>query len=162
MANPDSPIAFFITWTVYGTFLQGDSRWWRKRQAGQQPPQPHLTQWHRDRLNHEVILLNQQHRDAVETGITKHCEYRGWKLWVANPRTTHVHVVVTAADYSGETVRDQLKANGTRAIRQIDDQFINRPVWTTSGDVRFVKSEDELARVIEYASEAQDRMNRGK
>lgn len=24
--NNDDPIAFFITWTVYGTFLQGDVR----------------------------------------------------------------------------------------------------------------------------------------
>ena len=37
--NNDQPIAFFITFTVYGTFLQGDARWWRSRTNGTQPPQ---------------------------------------------------------------------------------------------------------------------------
>lgn len=54
----DEPVGYFITWTVYGTFLQGDARWWRKRTAAEQPPQPLLEQWHRDRLKHDVILLN--------------------------------------------------------------------------------------------------------
>ena len=27
----DDPLAYFITWTVYGTFLQGDERWWKAR-----------------------------------------------------------------------------------------------------------------------------------
>ena len=54
----DEPAGYFITWTVYGTFLQGDSRWWRKRAGGERPPQPLLEQWHRDRLKHDVILLN--------------------------------------------------------------------------------------------------------
>ena len=44
----DEPAGLFITWTVYGTFLQGDVRWWRKSNAGEQPPL--LEQWHHDRL----------------------------------------------------------------------------------------------------------------
>ncbi len=34
--NSDEPLAFFYTWTVYGTFLQGDVRFWRKRRKGEQ------------------------------------------------------------------------------------------------------------------------------
>ncbi len=43
--NDDEPIAYFITWTVYGTFLQGDVRGWRERQKGEQLPQPRLADW---------------------------------------------------------------------------------------------------------------------
>ncbi|MEZ6112471.1 MAG: hypothetical protein R3C99_15870 [Pirellulaceae bacterium] len=50
--SDNDPIAYFITWTVYGTFLQGDHRGWRKRGKGYQTPQPLLAQWHRQRLNH--------------------------------------------------------------------------------------------------------------
>jgi hypothetical protein len=32
--NSDDPIAYFITWTVYGTHLQGDERGWRRRRKG--------------------------------------------------------------------------------------------------------------------------------
>ena len=42
MDNDGEPVGYFITWTVYGTFLQGDLRWWRKRNAGELPPQHFL------------------------------------------------------------------------------------------------------------------------
>ena len=158
----DEPLAYFITWTVYGTFLQGDSRWWRKRVGGAQQPQPLLQSWHRQRLNHDVILLNAAHRHAAEMEMSRHCELRSWKLWAASVRQNHVHVVVTAFGYPANKVRDQLKANCTRAIRQIDPQFIDRPVWTSKGDMQDVKREEELERVIDYVSVAQDRMGRGK
>jgi len=77
MAN-DEPIAFFITWTVYGTFLQGDSRWWRRRRHGSTAPQPFLERWHRDRLTHEIMLLSDNHREIVAAEIAQHAEYRGW------------------------------------------------------------------------------------
>ena len=158
MENDGEPVAYFITWTVYGTFLQGDSRWWRKRNAGELPPQPLLEQWHRDRLKHEIILLNDEHRHIVKCEIENHCNRRGWKTWVANPRTTHVHVVITTPGYAGATVRDQLKANCTRGIREADGRFVDRPVWTTKGDVQYLNTEDDLELAIMYAGEAQDRM----
>ena len=94
--------------------------------------------------------------------MSRHCELRSWKLWAASVRQNHVHVVVTAFGYPANKVRDQLKANCTRAIRQIDPQFIDRPVWTSKGDMQDVKREEELERVIDYVSVAQDRMGRGK
>ncbi len=155
--NGDEPLAFFITWTVYGSFLQGDNRWWRKRQQGEQPPQPKLAQWHRDRLNHLVLILDEPQRLAVVNEIARLCEYRGWQLWKAVARTNHVHAVVTATGYAGSRVRDQLKANCTRVLREQWAIFVDRPVWTTGGDWQCVNTEEELDRVILYVSEAQDR-----
>tara|TARA_R110002111_G_scaffold177322_1_gene243481 strand:+ start:122615 stop:122794 length:180 start_codon:yes stop_codon:yes gene_type:complete len=40
----DNPLAYFITFTVYGTFLQGDARLWRSRGKDSQPAQPFLEQ----------------------------------------------------------------------------------------------------------------------
>ncbi len=162
MEITEEPKGYFITWTVYGTFIQGDARWWRKKLAGEQAPQPQLEQWHRDRLNHEIILLGKNHRSIVEQQIEAHCEHRDWKLWIVNPRTNHVHVVVTAAGYEGKTVQDQLKANATGTLRRYDSQFVDRPVWTTKGDVQQLKTEEDLVSAIQYSGEAQDRMDRSK
>ena len=157
MSTNDDPIAYFITWTVYDTFLQGDSRWWRKN-GRSQPPQPLLEKWHRARLKHDVILFNEDHRDIVEGEIEKHCEHRNWPLWIANARTNHVHVVVTAVNYSGSKTRDQLKANCTRGLREQFKIFVDRPVWTVGGDWECINDEDELERAIIYVAEAQERM----
>ncbi|UUO08397.1 hypothetical protein M4951_08785 [Blastopirellula sp. J2-11] len=158
--NNDEPIAFFITFTIYGTFLQGDARGWRSRKDGSRPPQPLLERWRRDRLNHDILLLNDAQRTAVEKEIDRLCQFRSWKRWVANPRSNHVHVVITAAGYSGEKVRDQLKANCTRALRASWPAFVDRPVWSVGGDWKSINSEDDLEQVILYASESQDRKGR--
>ena len=152
------PLAYFITWTVYGTFLRGDGRWWRKKKKGTQPPQPRLEEWHRDRLRHEIILLSAGHRETVKSEIEDHCEFRQWHLWIANPRTNHVHVVVTAPGFAGDVVRDQLKANCTRGLREQDQRFVDRPVWTVRGDWQCVNTDEDLELAIQYAGEAQDRM----
>lgn len=157
MSSTAPPLAYFITWTVYGTFLQGDPRWWRKKRKGEQHPQPLLEQWHRDRLKHDVVLLNDDQREIVNAEIVRHCLHRQWKLWAANARTNHVHVVTTAQSVSGKIVRDQLKANCTRGIRENCKLFIHRPVWTVGGDWECLNNEQDLEQAILYVTEAQDR-----
>ena len=79
-----------------------------------------------------------------------------------NARTNHVHVVVTAKEYAGDKVRDQLKANCTRALREVDTAFEDRPVWTAKGDWKCINTEENLEQAIVYVNDAQDRMERGK
>jgi REP element-mobilizing transposase RayT len=157
MASGD-PLAFFITWTVYGSHLQGDLRGWRRRRKGEQLAQPRLAAWHQQRLNHDVILLSPEQRQVVEAACQRHCEHRGWHLWEAGARSSHIHVVVSANGYSGKTVRDQLKANCTRALRERWNQFRDRTVWTVGGDWDCINYEDDLEVVCSYVRDAQDRM----
>jgi REP element-mobilizing transposase RayT len=157
--NVDEPLAFFVTWTVYGTFLQGDERGWRRRRKGQQSPQPKLSQWRRDRLKHPILLLNDEQKSVVEQEIERHCQKRGWHSWSKSARTNHVHAVVTARGCAGSKVRDQLKANATRGLRENWEDFRGRPVWTALGDWECINTENELECVILYVSEAQDRMH---
>jgi REP element-mobilizing transposase RayT len=160
--SDDAPLGFFITWTVYGSFLQGDRRWWTSRGKGSQSPEARLEQWHRERLKHDVILLDGEQRSLVSSECKRLCNYRRWKLWIVNSRTNHVHIVVTAPNYSGANVRNQLKANCTRVLREKYPVFVERPVWTVGGDWKCLNSEDDLEQAIVYAGEVQDRMGRGK
>ncbi|MGB7326770.1 MAG: hypothetical protein WBD31_17980 [Rubripirellula sp.] len=152
----DKPLAYFITWTVYGTWLQGDERGWRRYRGGHEKPQPLLADWGRERLLHPVVLLDEHRRKLVSETIEYHCSLRGWKLWVASPRTNHVHSVVTARDCSGAKVRDQFKAYCTRMLRAADPLFRDRPVWSRGGDWQSINSEDGLATVVQYAGDVQD------
>jgi len=158
----DDPIAYFITWTMYGTYLQGDERYWTRRRQGEQIPQPRLVQWHQERLKYPILYHDEKQRQAVNEVCGQHCEHRGWKLWSVSARTNHVHVVVTAEDKSGKQVRDELKANATRVLREKWSAFQDRPVWTTGGDWKCINTEDDLEAVCLYVDEAQDRMDRGK
>lgn len=154
----DDPIAYFITWTIYGSHLQGDPLGWRRRGHGHQLPQPQLVAWHQARLKHSVTLLTPAQRNVVEMICRQHCGRRGWDLWEVNARSTHVHVVVTADGCSGKTVRDQLKANCTSALRERWSEFCDRTVWTRGGDWQCVNDEQGLEQICLYVREAQDRM----
>ncbi len=145
-----------ITWTTYGTWLPGDARGWRKRRAGHQPAQPRLEEWCRNRMNAPPVLLDVRGRETVERACSDHCLHRGWKLLAVNARSNHVHVVV-AADRDPQTVRDQLKANCTRALRRQTKPLIAERTWTRGGDCQILDSDEAIEAAIEYTLEGQDR-----
>ena len=114
----DDPIAYFITWTCYGTYLPGDERGWTKWHKGDQLPQPLLEDWCRDQMSETAVLLDHTQRDIVNQVVRDNCEIRGWTLPAVNCRSNHCHVVVTAVNDDGEQVRDQFKSWATRRLKE--------------------------------------------
>lgn len=153
------PLALFLTWTTYGTWLPGDPRGWRKWKRGERPPQPLLEDWCRDRMKEQPVVLTHEQRDAVERVIVEHAAIRGWLLHAVSVRSNHVHVVVSA-NAEPKKVRDQFKANATRVLRALPEPITNEKIWTRGGDIEFIDTEDDLEQVILYVTEAQDRMDR--
>ena len=152
-------ITYFITWTTYGTWLPGDARGWRQSHKGNQPPQPRLEAWCRNRLSEKPVILTELQRLKVEDVCRQHAQIRNWMLHAVSARSNHVHLAVTA-DKAPELVRDQFKANATRVLRQAPEAITNDKVWTRGGDCEVIEGEDNLARVVEYILEAQDRKDR--
>ena len=155
----NDPITYFITWTTYGTWLPGDPRGWRKKRQGDRPPQPRLESWCRDRMTECEVVLNETQRRKVEIVCREHATIRRWVLHAINARSNHVHLAVSA-DKGPKVVRDQFKANATRVLRQEPHAIRKDKIWTQGGDCEIVDGEEELERVIEYITEAQDRMTR--
>ena len=156
MSNERSdPITLFITWTTYGSWLPGDARGWRKWKRGEQQPQPLLEDWCKNRMKEKPVILDAQHREAIEEVIGEHARHRGWKLHAVSVRSNHVHVVVTVVPKIIKTnragdgikrVRDELKANATRVLRQLETPMANDKVWTKGGDVQIIDAEDDLVQ----------------
>ena len=117
---------------------------------------PILVQWRADRLKYPVILLDSSQREIVDAEIERLCNYRNWRLWTKKARTNHAHIVVTAKGYKGTIVRDQLKANCTRVLREHSMVFASRPVWTHGGFCECINTEEDLERLILYVDYAQD------
>ena len=126
--NTDEPIAYFITWTSYGTWLPGDERgWWHKCEW--HPANELFRQMAASEMKESPFTLSRDDRDIVEQTIAKHCDIRGWTLHTARARTNHVHVVVTAPGYKPERVRDQFKAWCTRKLKPTHpgrERFVDR------------------------------------
>jgi hypothetical protein len=159
--NPSDPIAFFITWTCYGTWLPGDERGWTRWHHGDQLPRPRLANWCAEQMKSDAVVLTPPQREIVETVVTEHCSIRNWILHRVNCRTNHCHVVVTAPDYDGEIVREQFKSWAKRKLKAYQKDVLRlrniREKWfTRKGSVRYLFDDDSLASAILYSGEVQD------
>ena len=154
------PVAYFITWTCYGTWLPGDDRGSTRSNRENLPPRPLLNDCCRDQMKESVVKLSVQQRIIVEQTIRDHTEHRDWQLHVANCRSNHCHVVVTAPNHSPTIVRDQLKSWCTRRLKESQRQnnvpVIRQRWWTRGGSSQMVFCDDSLARVVQYVREAQE------
>ncbi|MFO0939671.1 MAG: hypothetical protein U0930_02775 [Pirellulales bacterium] len=156
------PLAYFITWTCYGTWLPGDNRGGFKWKKGQQIPQPLLVDWVREELLEPPVFLDEAQRQVVENTIVDHCQRRQWHLHAKNCRTNHCHVVVTAKDRAGIEVRDQLKSWCKRKLKELQWTMagvellrLREHWWTKKGCVRLLFDNESLEAAVIYTLEAQ-------
>ena len=92
----DQPLAYFITWTTYGTWLHGDERGSFARGKGYEPASERRRLAAEALMTDDPVRLTPDQRAAVEAAIIDHCTSQGWDLHACNVRTNHVHVVVSA------------------------------------------------------------------
>jgi REP element-mobilizing transposase RayT len=155
------PLAYFLTWTTYGSWLPGDDRGWMEKPGQFRSPSPFRMSEARQAMAETEFTLSWPERQLVEDTIRNHCKLRGWELHAVNCRTQHVHVVVTAPNHHPKDVLNQLKAWCTRRLkeRQIDvltaTQEVRKNWWTQGGSKRRIYSRSSLDEVIWYALEGQ-------
>ena len=66
-ARPNEPpmpdaLAYFLTWTTYGTWLPGDERGWILRGSGFQAPRPVLQKLAGERMTEAPLALSDEQR----------------------------------------------------------------------------------------------------
>ncbi len=149
----EKPIAYFITWTTYGSWLPGDERGWRARgKPGIQQPDPKRKERAERLMSGDPVVLTLPQRTVVETTIKAHCDIRHWNLHAVNARTNHVHVVVTA-EAEPAKVMDQLKAWCSRHLNEQDGG--KKRWWTYHGSLEPINDEEHLVNAIQYTLERQ-------
>ena len=116
MAN-DTPIAFFLTWTTYGTWLPGDARGWVEYRNGFQLPDPILELECAARMTEDACRLGPHQRERVHKQLAETCKYKGWRLHAVNCRSNHVHVVLSSTAHP-KVIREQLKAWCSRRLNE--------------------------------------------
>jgi len=158
------PLAYFLTWPTYGTWLPGDERGWVKWHRGFQPPDAVKKLEAAARMAENACRLDRDERRLVETAIVACCGVRGWALHAVNCRSNHVHVVVTAR-VDPDTVREQLKAWCSRRLMEAAqnrggsvsrDGSVRTNWWAERGSQRYLNDEDSLEAAILYVRDAQD------
>lgn len=155
----EEPLAYFLTWTTYGTWLPGDERGWVEKPGQFRAPDPERQEAARRLMTEPALTLDMQQRSIVEATIADHCRIRGWQLHKVSARTQHVHVVVTAPGRDPEVVMDQFKAWCTRRLKERERSLGKAKVrlnwWTQGGSKRWLNDADSLEAAIRYVAEGQ-------
>ena len=150
----DDPIAYFLTWVTYGSWLPGDARGWVDYQHGWQAPDPIREREAGLIMAENVCILTREQREAVEAQIARTCAHRRWTLYAVNCRSNHVHAVVSAEGVSPKKIRLDLKAWTTRALKELGSERENW--WAERGSNRYLNSDDDLEAAILYVRDGQD------
>ena len=156
MANP---IAYFITFTTYGTWLHGhrigsiDSE---HNELGTPflPGDPTTEQEMRNRMTQPEYRLDAARRAVVLQTILEVARHRNWHIWAIHVRSNHVHVIVTALT-TPEKVMSDLKSWMSRRLRERFSEPADRHRWTDHGSTRYLWSESVLADKIAYVVDGQ-------
>lgn len=154
MSN-EGPIAFFLTWVTYGTWLPGDARGWVEYKHGWQLPRPNLEAECAAKMSSDACRLSREHRDAVERQVAETCDHRRWHLHAVNCRSNHVHVVVSAGQTAPKKIRVDLKAYTTRCLKALDQT--RDDWWAERGSIRWIYKDDDLESAVVYVIDGQDR-----
>ncbi len=155
------PLAYFITFRTYGTWLHGDDRGAVDRFHNCYgtpliaPDNGWLARNERVLSQHPVTLTDSQ-RDSIDYAIRQTCEQRKWLLRALNVRTNHVHVVLSSESNRPDRILNALKANATRQLRQSGSWLRADNPWSEGGSKRYVWTEMGLERVIDYVVNGQD------
>jgi REP element-mobilizing transposase RayT len=153
------PLAYFISFGTYGTWLHGDARGSVSRKQNQYgtphiAANPRLQRAELAQLKHPAIRLDSRQRPVVEQAIREVCTNRGYGLRAINVRTNHVHTVVSAA-IEPEPILQAFQAYATRKLRRARLLPPNVKPWTRHGSTPYLWKERHVERAIDYVINGQ-------
>jgi REP element-mobilizing transposase RayT len=147
-------LAYFLTWTTYGSWLPGDARRWvHKRGSAAMPyrePDSKRAQFARQLMKQTPVRLDSIERRTVGDAIRRACAFKGWALGALNVLSNHVHVVVTAAGERPECVMVCLKAWASRRLNESRGGGSGGRWWTRHGSTRYLNTPEALQQAVEY------------
>ena len=152
------PLAYFITFTCYGTWLHGEKQTSVDRFTNILGT-PFLTYNRakaylvKTQMSEDAYLLDYAKRKIVLNAILAVCNYRQWTVFAVHVRTNHVHVVIRAL-CAPELIMNTIKAYASRHLNEaLSERKKNR--WTRHGSTIYLWREEEIEATIQYVIRGQ-------
>ncbi len=148
------PLAYFITFTCYGTWLHGDKSTSVDRFTN--TPGTDFLSFNSKRLHlvkkgmpETPYFLDESRRKNVLQAIEEVCIHRKWVLLAAHVRSNHVHLVIHAIA-KPEQIMNTIKSYASRHLNKakLDECRVRR--WTHHGSTRYLWKETEVEATIQY------------
>ncbi len=142
-------IAYMLTWTTYGTWLQGDRRGWVKNGEILRPNES-LESVNRGQMKFGQTVLTKEQRISAVEAIMNEADGLKQKIFALAVCSNHIHLAAENINLPVGRVVSHYK-NAARLILQ--EQGFNGKLWSQGFDKRYCMNEKELAAKIAYICE---------
>jgi len=135
-----------LTWTTYGSWLQGDERGWVKNGRILQPDNKlYLT--NKQKLNGTPVKLKEAQKRLVKEIILAESKRINQKICAFTVCSDHIHIVAESCSESISQIVQRYKRVSTYALQK---NGFNGKVWTKGYDKRYCFSVKDLRIRINY------------
>jgi len=141
-------IGYMVTFTTYGTWLQGDKRRYVKDGVTYEGNEQ-LYNANQEAMRQDAARLNQRQKEIVKRAIIDEAKELKQNIFAILVWSNHVHIVAENIDETIGKVTGRYKAAATKALRETG---IEGKVWTKGFDKRYCFNEEELRARIEYVN----------
>ena len=139
-------LGFMITWTTYGTWLQGDERGYVKNGLIH-PGSKGLMQTNKQLQLQDAVQLSKVQQQVVRKAIIKEAALQGHHICALSVQPTHVHIVIVYTPEPISTTVAYYKKAGRLALKCMG---YTGKLWTRGYDKRFCFDEESMKYRIKY------------
>jgi REP element-mobilizing transposase RayT len=139
-------LGYHITWTTYGTWLQGDSRGYVKN-GETLPANKALYESNQNQQIQDTVKLPWHQQEIVRLAIIKQAEMLNQQIYALTVKSTHVHLVVECTPEPIAKIVAYYKNAARQALKTAGREG---KVWTAGYDKRFCFDTEALERVVRY------------
>jgi len=139
-------IGYMVTWTTYGTWLQGDKRGYVKGGEILQGNE-NIREICQRLQKQPAVILNGEEKQTAQEAILMESEKIGQAIKALAVCTNHVHLV---AEPCRESIEKTVSRYKNVAMFALYKRGRHGRIWTHGFDKRFCFTEDELAARINY------------
>ncbi|MCK5001229.1 MAG: hypothetical protein KAS23_16915 [Anaerohalosphaera sp.] len=139
-------LGYMVTWTTYGTWLQGDGRGWVK-DGSVRSGNEILNRKNFEDMKQDAVWLSGDERVIVKNAILDEVRSIGLTVLAITVQNGHVHVVLNRDGQEFARVAGKLKRAATIVLREAG--FVGK-VWTKEYDVQYCFDAEGLQARIDY------------
>jgi len=141
-------IGYMITWTTYGSWLQGDKRGYVKN-GTILPANDKLKTANQKQQKFQTVKLDSSQKHIVRKAILHEAQRINQEISAIAVCSNHVHIVAKVSSESIEQIVHRYKRLSTFVLRK---SGLDGKVWSTGFDKRFCFTDKDIEQKVKYVN----------
>lgn len=139
-------IGYMITWTTYGSWLQGDKRGYVKN-GTILPANDKLKSANQKQQKFQMVKLDSSQKYTVRKAILQEAQKINQKILAIAVCSNHVHIVAKVSSESIEQIVHRYKRLSTFVLRKAG---LSGKIWSAGFDKRFCFTDKDIEQKVKY------------